>query len=206
MKKVLFLGAHPDDEMGCAGTLARLAGEGADVEVLTFSGCHDLIPEGFTADDLASEWAAACVTLGLKRPRLQLWDVPNRNFPQHRQAILDALDDHRQCRHDLILVPSTWDTHQDHATVAAEAMRAFKNSTILGYELPLNTITESRLSAYVPLTDSQMSMKLAHAALYRSQASKPYMAADYILGLARTRGIQCGTRHAEAFEVIRWVW
>ena len=43
-RRVLFLGAHPDDEIGCAGTIARLSRAGSTVTALTFSDCA--VPEG----------------------------------------------------------------------------------------------------------------------------------------------------------------
>ena len=205
MNRVLILGAHPDDEMGCAGTIAHLVDSGATVEVLTFSGCHDLIPEGFTADDLASEWVNACARLGVQRRHMTLLDIPNRHFPQHRQEILSTLDE-RRGMYDLVLVPSTGDAHQDHAAVAAEAVRVFKTTTMLGYELPLNAVDGSRLAAFVPLGAGALQAKLDHANAYRSQAAKPYMDSGYIEGLARVRGLQSGHQYAEAFEVIRWIW
>ena len=36
-RKVLFFGAHTDDEVICAGTLHRLVRQGAEVMVMSFS-------------------------------------------------------------------------------------------------------------------------------------------------------------------------
>ena len=208
-RHILFLGAHPDDEMGCAGTIARLSESEADVEVLTFSDCEDLIPDGFTRDDLVDEWRKATTLLGVERKNLTLWDVPNRRFPENRQVILDALDRVRRLHWDrpfeLVLVPSPADAHQDHAQVAAEAIRVFKQTTILGYELPLNAVRANTLNAFVRLYADDITLKRRHAAIYRSQGGKPYMDPAYIEGLARVRGVQAGVDFAEAFEVIRWV-
>ena len=191
-RKVLVLAAHPDDEMGCAGTVARLVRQGATVDLLTFSACSDLNGPG-----LIAEWEQAADLLRMQPYMLAL---PNRSLAEHRQTILDTLDGRKG--YDLILTPATFDEHQDHSAVTQEAIRAYKHSTILGYELPLNTVRESRVSAYVSV---EISPKLAHAALYRSQAHKPYMNPSYIEGLARMRGVQSGHQFAEAFEVIRWV-
>ena len=38
---------------------------------------------------------------------------------------------------------------------------------------------------------------------YRSQGLRSYAAPEYIEGLARVRGVQCGSLFAEAFEAIR---
>lgn len=192
-RKVLVLAAHPDDEMGCAGIIGKLVGEGATVELLTFSACSDL-----NGPELIAEWSAASHLLGIAATLLRL---PNRSLAEHRRTILDTLDGRKG--YDLILTPATCDEHQDHAAVTAEAIRAYKHTTILGYELPLNTVRESRMAAYARL--DSIEVKLAHAALYHSQVGKPYMEPRYIEGLARMRGLQCGSEFAEAFEVIRWV-
>lgn len=198
--RVLFLGAHPDDEMACSGYLRRLSDEGAEITAVTFSDCDDMIPAGFTVEDLLSEWKDAMGLLGIWD--LTILDIPNRNFPEHRQKILSHLDDYRG-EFDLVLVPATSDAHQDHATVTTEAIRAFKHTSILGYELPMNTVGESRRNCYVRLTPERLDVKLRHAATYRSQSCRPYMDPDYILGLASVRGVQAGCDAAEAYEVIR---
>lgn len=191
-REVLVLAAHPDDEMGCAGLLNRLADEGAAIHMLTFSHCSDL-----NGPELYDEHEAAKDMLGISQA--EHYDIPNRRLSDFRQHILHKLTG----AYDLVLTPATSDEHQDHSTVTQEAIRAYKHSTILGYELPLNTVRESRLSAYVRL--ERIDVKLAHAALYASQAGKPYMDPRYIEGLARMRGLQCGAEFAEAFEVIRWM-
>jgi LmbE family N-acetylglucosaminyl deacetylase len=200
--RVLFLGAHPDDEMGCAGTLARLAEAGASVNVVTFSDCRDLIPAGFTVDDLRAEWRAALLLLGLSEPPVML-DVPNRHFPAHRQAILGALDD--LGAYDLVLLPATSDAHQDHATVSQEGVRRFKHSTVLGYELPMNTVRSAVWQGYVRLEPRHVEIRVRHAQAYRSQAHRPYMAEPFVRAVPTFHGVQAGCAAAEAFEVIRWL-
>jgi LmbE family N-acetylglucosaminyl deacetylase len=201
-RRVLFLGAHPDDEIGCAGTLARLTEAGTSISVVTFSDCRDLIPAGFTVDDLLGEWHAALELLGVREPPL-LYGLPNRHLPEHRQAILEQLDPLRG-RYDLVLLPASSDIHQDHATVSAEGVRAFKHATVLGYELPMNTIHEATWAGFVRLDPRHVETKVDHARTYRSQAARPYMAEPFIRGLAAVHGIQAGCAAAEAFEVIRW--
>lgn len=208
-RRVLFLGAHPDDEFGCAGTLARLTEAGASVRVLTFADCADQIPDGFTVDDLTAEWRIACELLGVPREALTLWDVPNRHFPQHRQLIHDAIDQERrkawQAPYDLVLLPAPSDIHQDHATVAIEGIRVFKHTTVLGYELPMNLVNGSVARGYVRLEQRHVELKVRHAATYRSQAHRPYMAEAFVRGLAVVRGVQANAPAAEALEVVRWI-
>ena len=110
----------------------------------------------------------------------------------------------RAIKPDLVLVPATTDLHQDHATVSAEAFRAFKHSTILGYELPQNTIAfEAR--AFIALSEDDLAVKLRSLACYESQAHRAYAAAEVVRGLAAVRGMQADTRLAEAYEVIRLI-
>jgi LmbE family N-acetylglucosaminyl deacetylase len=204
-KRVLVLGAHPDDEMGCAGTLARLAEAGSEIDVVTFSDCRDLIPAGFTVGDLLNEWRSATQLLGIPVANLALHDIPNRNFPEHRQRILSVLDERVRIGYELVFLPASSDAHQDHATVSAEGTRAFKHATVLGYELPMNTVAASTLSCYVRLSDRHVNVKVQHASTYESQANRRYMDAYYIRGLVAVRGVQANMPAAEAFEVIRWI-
>jgi len=50
-----------------------------------------------------------------------------------------------------------------------------------------------------------MQRKIDALAEYKTQADKPYMQSDFSIAAAKFRGVQIGTRFAEAFEVIRWV-
>ena len=203
-RRVLFLGAHPDDEMACSGTLARLALEGAEIHAITFSNCEDLIPDGFTVADLIDEWHQAMDLLGVVDLRME--QISNRDFPAHRQDVLSVLDEYRG-QYDIVFCPTTFDAHQDHATVSSEAIRAFKTATILGYELPLNEIGKPvTMNGFVGLSKKDMDAKVKHVKTYTSQSKRPYMAEEYIRSLARVRGMQSGYDNAEAFEVIRWRW
>jgi len=203
VRRVLVLGAHPDDEMACAGTISRLAGSGAHVTLVTFSRCRDMIPAGFRVEDLEAEWQAGCELLGVAASVLH--DVPNRHFPAHRQDILEILDEFRLQPFDLVLVPSVTDSHQDHSTVGIEATRIFKWTTIWGYELPINSVSGGVPNVFVRLDPAHVEAKIAHIQTYRTQADRPYMNERYVRGLVAVRGLQCGAEAAEAFSVIREV-
>ncbi len=195
-ESILVLGAHPDDEIGCIGSLVRYVREGARVKLITFSRCQDL-----NGPELIDEWEFANGTYGFE---MSILDLPNRRLPEYRTTIIARLDIEKG-KHDLVLCPSTNDVHQDHNAVVQEARRVFKNTTILGYELPLNHLNGTHNQAYVRLAPTDMEAKLRHAQYYATQRDEAYMAPDYLTGLARVRGIQAETEYAEAFEVIRWV-
>lgn len=205
-RRVLFLGAHTDDEFGCSGALARFASEGDEVHYAAFSPCEESVPEGLPRDVLRHESLAAARSLGIPEPNWRVYDFRVRHFPARRQEILEELVRlRRQVEPDLVLVPASSDIHQDHQVVSREALRAFKHSTVLGYELPMNTITFQH-ACFVSLSAGQLDAKLASLACYRSQQFRSYTDEGFVRGLARVRGVQAGVEFAEAFEVLRWVW
>lgn len=203
--RTLVLTAHTDDEFGCSGLITRLLEQGTEVHLACFSWCEESVPEGYPRDVLKGEFATAMNVLRIPPERVHLYDQRVRHFPAHRQDILETLVVLRgEIEPDLVLVPSSSDIHQDHGVVGQEGIRAFKHSTILGYELPMNTIS-FRHACFVPLDESQMARKIEHAACYVSQSQRPYMNPDFIRSLGLVRGVQINREAAEAFEVIRMV-
>lgn len=101
-------------------------------------------------------------------------------------------------------MPSTNDIHQDHSTVAQEAIRAFKNKTILGYELIWNNINFNTV-CFIKLKKKHIDNKIKSLSKYKSQSHRPYMNKEFIKSHAITRGVQIGCDFAESFEVIRMV-
>lgn len=205
-ERTLVLAPHTDDgEFGCGGTIARLAEAGAEVFYLAFSAAEKSVPEGFPSDVLRREVIEATQILGLMPDHLIVLDYPVRELPLHRQRILDdMIRIGREVDPDMVLLPSSLDTHQDHQTIASEGFRAFKSTTMLGYELPWNNLTFPT-QAFVFLAEEHVDMKVKALASYRSQEGRPYASELFVTSLARTRGTQIGCEFAEAFEVVRWV-
>ena len=206
MRRVLVLAPHTDDgELGCGASIARFVEEGADVFYAAFSTANQSLPEGRPPGTLAQELRVATAILGIPQENVLIYDYEVRKLNYVRQEILERLVRLREdVRPDLVLMPCPHDVHQDHSTVAAEGLRAFKKVSLLGYELPWNTI-EFNAQAFVGVTSAQVETKVSALAAYGSQAGKDYMQADFIRGWARMRGVQIGARFAEAFEAIRWV-
>ena len=139
-QRVLVLAPHTDDgEFGCGGTMARLVEGGADVRYVAFSIATKSLPDGFPPDTLAREVREATAELGIPEANLTVHDFEVRTFPERRQDILELLIAlWEEWRPDAVFQPSLHDVHQDHQVVAAEGLRAFKRTTILGYEIPWN--------------------------------------------------------------------
>jgi LmbE family N-acetylglucosaminyl deacetylase len=205
-KRALVLAPHADDgELGAGALVSRLVRLGVAVHEAVFSIARESVPKEFPEDVLARELQEAAAELGVPAARIKVFDFPVRKFPSLRQEILEELVAlKRALAPDLVLVHASTDVHQDHHTVHEEAVRAFKDTTILGYELPWNTI-EFRAQAVIAVEESDLEKKLKALARYASQAHRKYVDEEVVRGLARTRGAAIGVRFAEAFEVVRWV-
>jgi LmbE family N-acetylglucosaminyl deacetylase len=205
-KKVLVLAPHTDDgELGCGASIHRFSTEGAEVFYVAFSICTRSLPDHLHPMTLAEEVKKATELLGVRKENLILYDYDVRHFPAIRQTILEemvALE--KQIKPDLVLMPCSTDIHQDHQTVYAEGLRAFKRTTILGYELPWNNLSFTT-NTFVTLNENNVQQKIKALNEYESQKSRSYLNADFIRSLAKTRGVQIAADYAEAFELIRWI-
>ncbi len=203
---VLVLAPHTDDgEFGCGGTIARLISEGDNVFYAAFSACKESVINGFPKDILVTEVVSATSKLGIKPENLILYDFEVRTFNYHRQEILDKLIMLRQkINPDMVFLPSENDIHQDHHTIAVEGIRAFKNTSVLAYEILWNNLSFNT-RAFFHLTQEHLSCKIEALKEYKSQAHRPYANEDFIRSLAKTRGVQIGSDYAEVFDVVRWV-
>jgi LmbE family N-acetylglucosaminyl deacetylase len=203
-ERVLVLAPHTDDgEFGCGGTMARLVDAGADVRYVAFSIATRSLPEGFPPDTLAREVREATAELGIPEPNLTVHDFDVRTFPEHRQEILELLIAiWNDWEPDLVFQPSLHDIHQDHQTIAAEGLRAFKRTTILGYEIPWNNF-DFAYQAYFALETHHVERKVAALARYASQQHRRYANPEYVWNVARTHGINVNREYAEVFQVYR---
>lgn len=149
---ILAIGAHPDDiELGCGGSLAKLARTGARIHALVLSrggrGCH-------TGIDRSDESHRALHRLGVGHVIQQ--DFPDTRFPGCRNDIIAAIE--QACA---TLVPHRVytmcgeDHHQDHRTVHEASIIACRSvPQILCYESP------STLPQFAPQVFEDISAQL----------------------------------------------
>ena len=201
-----MLAPHTDDgELGAGGTISKLIGNGTNVYYFAFSTAETSVPDGFPKDILKIEVMNATEKLGIPKKNVIIYNYEVRKLNYVRQEILEDLISHRKILEpDLVLMPSLHDIHQDHSTIAQEGLRAFKNSTILGYELIWNNLTFDTTS-FVRLDKKYIQSKCNALKEYKSQGVRDYMNEEFIFALAKTRGVQIGVEYAESFEVIRWI-
>ena len=206
VNNVLILAPHTDDgEFGCGGSICKLIEEGKNVYYAAFSLAEESVPEGLPKNTLEIEVKKATQVLGLKKDNLLLYGYPVRKLAVHRQGVLeDLVKLKKEIEPDLVFTPSPNDLHQDHCTGAMEGIRAFKQTSILGYELPWNNITFNTV-AFISLNEGHVAKKIEAIKQYESQSHRNYDREDFIRGWAKTRGVQIGTDFAETFDVLRWI-
>ncbi|HYB03327.1 MAG TPA: PIG-L deacetylase family protein [Nitrososphaerales archaeon] len=208
-KRFLMLAPHTDDvEMGCGGTIARFLEESGEIYVAVFSTAEKSVPKGFPKTALRDEFYRAMSLLGVEKDRLTVFNYEVRTLSYHRQEILDELINLRKSINpDMVFLPSGEDLHQDHQTIFNEGLRAFKEITVWGYELPWNTIIFPT-RGFVTLEERHIKKKWQALKAYKTQfaAKRPYFTLDYIKGIAKVRGIQVRAKYAEAFDAIRTKW
>ena len=206
MERILILAPHTDDaELGCGGTIAFLKEAGKQVYIASFSIARESLPSDASPDLLTEEFKNAMHMLGIPKENLRIYDYPVRRLTAFRQELLESLIAlKKELKPDTVFLPSEHDVHQDHHVVYAEGLRAFKDITILGYELPWSHITY-RAQAFMPLQVNHLKQKWLALQAYKSQIAlgRPYFDWDFINGLARVRGVQIKMQFAESFEVVR---
>ena len=194
---VLALGAHPDDvEIGCGGTLLRLADRwpGLPVTVAVLTGSAQRHQEAKVACDV---FLAGCdVTL-------KTFDLPDGRLPavwgQVKQHLEDVAND---VDVDVILTPRTDDAHQDHRLVAELVPTVWRDHLVLEYEIPKYDGDLGQPNLYVTLSEAIAREKVRLLAkAYPSQIHRDWWDEEMFLGLARLRGMECRSRYAEAFVV-----
>ena len=203
--RVLVLAPHTDDgELGAGATIAKLIEHGADVRYVAFSAAEDSVPVGFHRDVLREEVLLATSSLGIDAKNVSVLNYPVRKFSYSRQNILEDLVKERNAyRPDLVIMPCLDDVHQDHFVVAQEALRSFKRTTILCYELVWNNLNFGG-NTFIMVEEKHVNSKIMALSKYKSQEGRDYMSADFIRSLARVRGVSAGKEYVECFEVVRW--
>lgn len=206
-KRILCLAPHPDDiEFSCGASVNRLIGEGNEVWYAAFSPCHKSLPDGFEDNALYRELEKSTAVLGIEKKNLITYQFPVREFPAHRQQILEELVKlKKEIQPDIVLMPNSEDVHQDHHQIYLEGIRAFKHSCLLGYELAWNNLSFTT-NIHIKVQESHLDAKIRAVHCFSSQKHRVYSQDAFIKGQAKMRGVQVDADYAEAFECVRWIW
>ncbi len=197
---VLAIAPHPDDlEIGCAGTLIKLARAGHHVQIAVMT-------EGDAGGEGARRRAEQVAAAKFYKAKGVHWlGFEDTRVPLSKESI-DALDVVlRQVKPDLVFAPWGEDTHQDHRNTSLQVRSATRYTrNVLFYEVP-STID------FLPdvFVDISATFKAKERALraHKSQIHKVNVAdlsiIDCARAMARFRGYQGRVKAAEGFKALR---
>jgi len=199
-KVILAIAPHLDDiELGVGGTIYKLGKENT-VHYLGLS-LPPLVPH----DSFMNEFWESAFHLGLSKERMILKNYDPRDLFKDRMDILQLFyDTNKALKPDIVFVPNSNDIHQSHQVVYQEARRAFKYSTILGYELPWNSLSFN-MDVFIELSAEDVKVKQESINSFASQKERMFFSNDIITDLAKLRGKQIGKEYAECFELTRLI-
>jgi len=214
MKNVLVLAAHPDDEtLGCGGTIKRLAEEGHNIRLITFTngegarGATDK-NRNTVLDDVSEILGINSFTYG--------------DFPDNAMDSVPMLEICKFLEYNLTFDPDLIFTHfqgdlnVDHQIVAKATWTVFRPQTgkehkILSYFVPSSTDYNPsscfNASTYYDLQRSHLSEKVRALRVYDAEMRDyPHTRSyDNVINLMKVWGSEVGVQYAEKFVTIREV-
>jgi len=200
-KRVLFLGAHPDDiELGC-GALLRHIVKQTDALCVTLSD-NQKNPD---LKNVKDEHYEAMAVLGVPQEKIILGSFTTRVFPNSRQEILEYfLKLRRDFMPDLIFVHSKQDVHQDHNTMTDEALRAFRGITVLGFDVVRSSY------GFFPhflaeVTEEDVNKKIEALSKYETYRDRYYFNSELTRSIMVRHGALAECPFAEGFDILRIV-
>lgn len=226
-KRVLVVAAHPDDEvLGCGATIAMLARQGCEVNVLVVgegSSCR------FDTKDLSRPDVAEAIRVREDSARraihilgptvgLHLNRFPCGRFDQVPIIEIGKLVESHIARlqPDTILTHSSVDANNDHRLCFQAVLQATRPipgqgvKRVLSFEIPSSSewkfVDSFRPNIFLDISDA-LETKLAAMAAYGAE-NRPFPFPRSPKGLetfAQLRGMQSGAFAAEAFELVRWI-
>lgn len=200
-KRVLFIGAHPDDiELGCGALIHQVAPQ-TDLLCVTLSDNQ----KNPLLTSLVEEHHRSMDVLGVKRESVVLGPFTTRIFPDSRQEILEYfLKLRRDFNPDLIFVHSQADVHQDHNTITEEALRAFRGITVLGFD-----VVRSSYGFFphfiVEVSEESVNKKIEALSQYETYRDKYYFNSELTRSIMARHGALAEVPFAEGFDILRIV-
>ncbi|HET6413622.1 MAG TPA: PIG-L deacetylase family protein [Anaeromyxobacter sp.] len=198
VRRVLALGAHPDDiEIGCGGSILRLAEEHHELDVtwVVFTSTQEREREARASAEL--------FLAGVRQKRILVKGFRDGFLPYQGAEVKDEFEAlKQQVAPDIVFTHFREDRHQDHRTISDLTWNTWRNHLILEYEIPKYDGDFGAPNAFVTLSVATLERKIALVLEhFASQTGKHWLTADLLRGVARIRGMECVApdAHAEAF-------
>lgn len=205
VKNIMAIGAHPDDiEVGCFGTLLYNLDKGDNlIVVITTKGGYF----NRSLETIKSEYKCAENILDVKYIML---DNPIANYEFNWNTVneIDEIID----SNNIDTVYCNWygDAHQDHQATFKNVFASARKNKIKNlycYGLDEYCLHRSNLQfssrLYVDITkyfDKKMKAIKCYSSYFNNESL------DAIESLMHYRGMFCGAKYAEAFEIIFETW
>ncbi len=200
-KNILFIGAHPDDiELGCGAFLHQILPH-SEVLCVTLSDNQ----KNPNLRNVVQEHLASYTVLGVPRERVIIEQFETRKFPDKRQEVLEYLLKLRKdFKPDMVFVHTRSDIHQDHNVVTEEALRAYRGTTVLGFD-----VVRSSYGFFphflVEVSQADVDAKLAALAEYKTYTDKYYFDPSLLRATMVRHGALAERPYAEGFDILRIV-
>jgi len=198
-KRVCFFGAHPDDiEIGCGALISHIADQ-TDLRVVTLSD-NQKNPQ---LTNVVDEHYRSMKILGVPEEKIIVGNFETRRLPQFRQEILAfILEIRNSFNPDMVFLHTKSDLHQDHATVTEEGLRAFRGTTVLGYD-----VIRSSYGFFphflVEVNEMDVQKKIQALAEYHTYDDKYYFDPDLTRSILVKNGALAERKFAEGFDILR---
>ena len=213
MKNILAIGAHPDDvEFGCSGTLRKHINDGDNVTVVVMS-CTSVVDATTgksTRNDVESKKEAEKAITDILGAKLIIAPFKDTEIPFNSQSVAFIEKIINTNKIDTVYTHWAGDTHQDHINTLNTTLAASRMvRNVFCYEqvpLPRVCINYPVANYYVDITNT-INTKIKCSKAHKSQSKKYKKNGIDIVNnlkiLAQYRGLQCNTKYAEAFVVLK---
>jgi LmbE family N-acetylglucosaminyl deacetylase len=200
-KRVLFIGAHPDDiELG-AGALLHHIVPFSDVRCVILSDNQ----KNPSLKNVVAELYDSMAVLGVPKEKVIVEKFVTRNFPDARQDILEyLLKLRREFEPEVIFVHSKQDIHQDHNIAMEEALRAYRGTTVLGFD-----VIRSSYGFFphflIEVDEVDVDKKVEALSKYTTYADNYYFDPALLRAIMIRHGALAERPFAEGFDILRIV-
>jgi len=200
-KRVFFIGAHPDDiEIGCGALIANIQ-KSTEVFCVTLSDNQD----NPLLKNVVREHNESMRILGVDEKHRFLENFITRRFKHSRQEILEYLFSmNRKYQPDMVFVHSNADLHQDHSTVTQESLRAFRGTSLFGYDV-IRSSYGFFPTLLIEVNESDVEKKIEALAAYHTYKTKYYFAPELTRAIMIRNGSIAEKKYAEGFEILRMI-
>ena len=128
-----------------------------------------------------------------------------RNFPRDRQEILEFLYELNETfKPNIVFTHSEADIHQDHGVVTTEALRAFRGTTVLGFDV-LRSSYGFFPHFLIEVTEEEAELKVKALEAYETYRSRYYFDPEIIRSTLVRHGALAERPFAEGFDILRIV-